>query len=45
MRDDDLAFDGLNGVDDDGNGTWCQLLERLLCIDIDRRQPAAEAGM
>lgn len=33
--DDDFAFDGLDGVDDDGDGTWCELLEGLLCIDID----------
>jgi hypothetical protein len=43
--DDDLALDGLDGVDDDGDGARCQLLERLLCVDVDRRQPAAETGM
>lgn len=43
--DDDLALDRLDGVDDDGDGARCQLLERLLCVDVDRRQPAAEAGM
>jgi hypothetical protein len=43
--DDDFALDGLDGVDYDGNGAGCELLERLLCVDIDRRQPAAETGM
>ena len=43
--DDDLALDGLDGVYDDGNGARVQLLERLLRVDVDRRQPAAEPGM
>lgn len=43
--DDDLALDGLDGVDDDGDGAGSKLLERLLCVDVDRRQPAAETGM
>jgi hypothetical protein len=43
--DDDLALDGLDGIDDDGNSTRVELLERLLRIDIDGRQPAAETGM
>jgi hypothetical protein len=43
--DDDLALDGLDGVDYDGDGAGRELLERLLGVDIDRRQPAAETGM
>lgn len=43
--DDDFALDRLNGVDNDGDSTRCKLLERLLCVDVDRRQPAAETGM
>jgi hypothetical protein len=43
--DDDLALDRLDGVDDDGDGAGRELLERLLRVDVDRRQPAAEAGM
>ena len=43
--DDDLALYGLDGVDDNGDGAGRELLERLLCVDIDRRQPAAEARM
>ena len=35
--DDDLALDGLNGVDYDGDGARCELLEGLLCVDINRR--------
>jgi len=33
--DDDLALDGLDGVNNDSNSSRCQLFERLLCIDID----------
>lgn len=43
--DDDFALDRLDGVDDDGDGAGCELLERLLCVDIDRGQPAAETRM
>jgi hypothetical protein len=43
--DDDLALDRLDGVDDDGDGAGGELLERLLRVDVDRRQPAAEPGM
>jgi hypothetical protein len=43
--DDDLALYGLDGVDDNGDGAGCELLERLLRVDVDRRQPAAETGM
>jgi len=31
---DDFAFDGLDGVDDDGDGAWVELFERLLSIYI-----------
>lgn len=43
--DDNLALDGLNGIDDNGDSAGCQLLEGLLRVDIDRRQPATETGM
>jgi hypothetical protein len=33
--DDDLALDRLNGIDDNSDGAWCELLKRLLCVDID----------
>jgi hypothetical protein len=42
---DDFALDGLNGVDDDGDGAGCELLEGLLGVDVDGGQPAAEARM
>jgi hypothetical protein len=42
---DDLALDRLDGIDDDGDGSGGQLLERLLGVDIDRRKPATETGM
>ena len=41
--DDDFALDGLDGVDDDGDGARGQLLEGLLRVDVDRGEPAAEA--
>lgn len=43
--DDDFTLDGLDGVDDDGDGAGGELLEGLLCVDINRGQPAAETGM
>ncbi len=43
--DDDFALDGLDGVNDNGDCAGRELLERLLCVDIDRGQPAAEPGM
>lgn len=43
--DNDLAFDGLYGIDNDGDCAGCQLLEGLLGIDVDRGEPAAEARM
>lgn len=43
--DDDLALDGLDGIDDDGDGSWGKLLEALLGVDINTRQPAAETRM
>lgn len=39
---DDLSLDGLYGIDDDGDSAGCQLLERLLGVDIDRGEPATE---
>jgi hypothetical protein len=33
--DDNLALDGLNGINNNGNSSRCQLLEGLLCVDID----------
>lgn len=42
---DDLALDGLDGVDDDGDGARGQLLERLLGVDIDGGKPASETRM
>ena len=42
---DDLALDGLDRIDDDGDGAWCELLERLLGVDVDAGKPAAETGM
>jgi hypothetical protein len=43
--DDDLALDGLDRVDDYSDGARCELLERLLRVDINAREPAAETGM
>ena len=43
--DDDFAFDGLDWVDDDGDGAGGQIFEGLLGLDVDGREPAAEAGM
>lgn len=31
---DDFAFYGLNGVNDDGDGARSELFEGLLCIDV-----------
>lgn len=33
--DDDLALDGLDGIDDYRDGAGCELLEGLLGLDID----------
>ena len=41
--DDNFAFDGLDGIDDYGDGAGSELLEGLLGVDIDGREPAAEA--
>lgn len=35
--DDDFAFDGLDGIDDYGDGTGSQLLEGLLGVNVDGR--------
>lgn len=43
--DDNLALDGLDGIDDNSDGARCELLERLLGVDIDAGEPAAETGM
>eukprot|EP01139_Manchomonas_bermudensis_P014509 Amastigsp_a508550_293.p2 type:complete len:190 gc:universal Amastigsp_a508550_293:602-33(-) len=43
--DDDLALDRLERVDDDGHRALVELLERLLCVDVHAREPAAKAGM
>jgi len=32
---DDLALDGLDRVNDDGDSAWCELLEGLLGVDVD----------
>lgn len=40
--DDDFSLDGLDGVDDDGNGAGGELLEGLLRVYVDRGEPAAE---
>jgi hypothetical protein len=42
---DDFAFYGLDGVNYDGNGAGRKLLERLLRVYIDRREPATKTGM
>ena len=43
--DDNFALDGLDRVDDDGDGAGRELLEGLLRIDVDGGEPAAEAGV
>lgn len=40
--DDNLALDGLDGIDDHGDSTRRELFKRLLGVDIDGREPAAE---
>ena len=42
---DNLALDGLDGVNNNGNGSRCQLFKGLLCIDINRRKPATKTRM
>ena len=34
--DNNLALDGLYGVNNYCDGAWCKLFEGLLCIDVDR---------
>jgi hypothetical protein len=43
--DDNFALDGLNRVDDHSDSAGCELFERLLRVDINTGEPAAEAGM
>lgn len=43
--DDDLSLYGLNRINDNGDGPWVELLERLLGVDIDRREPASKTWM
>ena len=33
--DDDFSFDGLDGIDDDGDGAGGELLKGLLGVDVD----------
>jgi len=40
-----FAFDGLDWVDDYGDGSGGELFEGLLGVDIDGGKPAAETGM
>lgn len=40
-----LAFHGLDGVHYYRDGTGCELFEGLLCVDVDRGEPAAESRM
>lgn len=43
--DDDLSFDRLDGIDDDGNSPGCELFKGLLSVNIDGGEPASETGM
>lgn len=40
-----LALDGLNGVDDDGDGAGVELFKTLLRVDIHAGQPASKTGV
>jgi hypothetical protein len=42
---DNFAFDRLDGVNDNRDGSWGQLFKGLLGIDIDRGKPAAKTRM
>ena len=42
---DDLALYRLDGINNNSDGTRCELLEGLLSVDIDGGQPAAETRM
>lgn len=42
---DDFPFDRLYRIDNNSHGARCELLEGLLRVDIDGREPAAEARM
>lgn len=43
--DDDFSFDGLDRIDDDGDGAGSELFEGLLGVDVDGGEPAAETGV
>jgi len=43
--DHDLSLDGLDRVDNYCHGTRVQLLEGLLCVNVDAGEPAAEPGL
>lgn len=43
--DDDFALNRLYGVDYDGDGAGCELLERLLRVYVDAGEPASETRM
>lgn len=41
----DLSFNRLDGIDDDGDSSGSELLERLLCVDVHTRKPTTETRM
>lgn len=43
--DDNFTLDGLDGVNNNGNSTGRQLLERLLGVDIYGGEPASKTGV
>lgn len=43
--DDNFSFDGLDGIDDDGDSARSKLFEGLLGVNVDGGEPAAEAGV
>lgn len=42
---DNFAFNGLDGIYNDGDGAWGELFKGLLGVDVDGGEPAAETGM
>ena len=42
---DNFALDGLDGINDDSDGTTGKRFKRLLCVDVHGGEPAAEARM